>query len=109
MATATLPLLGPTGQRPVPVSEMFYSFQGEGPSLGRRALFVRFMDCNLTCGYSRLPSEADAPAEGPMLCDTEYTWNGARHDLTAGVQHLTAEQIWDALTLRRVNLPSSHE
>jgi hypothetical protein len=58
MATATLPLLEPTGQRPVPVSELFYSFQGEGPSLGRRALFVRFMDCNLTCGYSRLPQRA---------------------------------------------------
>jgi 7-carboxy-7-deazaguanine synthase len=98
MATATLPLLEPARQRPVPVSELFYSFQGEGPSLGRRALFVRFMDCNLTCGYSRMPSEAATPAEGPMLCDTEYTWNGARHNLTAGVQHLTAEQIWDALT-----------
>jgi 7-carboxy-7-deazaguanine synthase len=97
MTTATLPLLEPTGQRPVPVSELFYSFQGEGPSLGRRALFVRLMGCNLTCGYSRLPSEAGMPAEGPMRCDTEYTWNGARHDLTAGVKHLTAEQIWDGL------------
>ena len=34
------------------------------------------MNCNLTCGYSRLPSQAGTPAEGPMLCDTEYTWNG---------------------------------
>lgn len=98
MATATLPLLEPAGQRPVPVSELFYSFQGEGPSLGRRALFARFMDCNLTCGYSRKPSAAGTPAEGPMRCDTEYTWNGASNDLTAGVQHLTAEQVWDALT-----------
>lgn len=98
MATANLPLIELAGQRPAPVSELFYSFQGEGPSLGRRALFVRFMDCNLTCGYSRLPGEAGTPAEGPMLCDTEYTWNGARHDLTAGVRHLTAEQVWDALT-----------
>ena len=97
MPTAALPLTETTEHRPVPVSELFYSLQGEGPSLGRRALFVRFMDCNLTCGYSRLPSEAGTRAEGPMLCDTEYTWNGARHDLTAGVRHLTAEQLWDAL------------
>ena len=97
MPAATLPLTEPTRQQPVPVSELFYSFQGEGVNLGRRSLFVRFMDCNLTCGYSRLPSEAGTRAEGPMLCDTEYTWNGARHDLTAGVRHLTAEQIWDAL------------
>ena len=68
----------------MPVSELFYSFQGEGVNLGRRALFVRFMDCNLTCGYSRLPGEAGTPAEGPMLCDTEYTWNSAKHDLTTG-------------------------
>jgi 7-carboxy-7-deazaguanine synthase len=98
MPTATLPpLIEPTGQRPVPVSELFYSFQGEGVNLGRRALFVRFMGCNLTCGHSTLPSTAGTPPEGPMVCDTEYTWNGARHDLTAGVRHLTAEQIWDAL------------
>ena len=42
MSAATLPPAGQTGQRPVPVSELFYSFQGEGVNLGRRALFVRF-------------------------------------------------------------------
>jgi len=97
MTTATLPLTETTRQQSVPVSELFYSLQGEGVNLGRRSLFVRFMDCNLTCGYSTLPGTAGTPAEGPMLCDTEYTWNGARHDLTAGVRHLTAEQLWDAL------------
>lgn len=77
-----------------PVSELFYSFQGEGVNFGRRALFARFMDCNLTCGYAAKPASASAPAEGAMLCDTEYTWNSAKHDLTKGVRHLTPEEVW---------------
>ena len=49
----------------MPVSEVFYSFQGEGLNLGRRALFVRFRDCNLSCGYSRLPGDAGRAPAGP--------------------------------------------
>jgi 7-carboxy-7-deazaguanine synthase len=66
-------------------------------TLGRRALFARFMDCNLTCGYPKAPDSAGAPVEGKMLCDTEYTWNAAKRDLTAGVRHLTPQEIWDGL------------
>jgi 7-carboxy-7-deazaguanine synthase len=80
----------------VPVADLFYSFQGEGVSLGRRALFVRFVGCNLTCGYATLPTSADAPADGTMVCDTEYTWNAARHDLNAA-RSLTPGEIWDEL------------
>lgn len=78
------------------VADLFYSFQGEGTSFGRRALFARLMSCNLTCGYTKMPAAADTPADGTMVCDTEYTWNGARHDLGAA-RTLTAEQIWDEL------------
>jgi len=99
MFTDTPPLGARTRQRSVPVSELFYSFQGECVNLGRRALFVRFMDCNLTCGYAKAPATADAPVEGKMLCDTEYTWNSAKHDLAEGVRHLTSEEIWDELLL----------
>jgi len=84
-------------RRIVPVAELFYSFQGEGPSLGRRSLFVRTMGCNLTCGYPRIPRTAGTAVAGQMACDTSYTWNRAEHDLPAGVRHLTAPQIWDEL------------
>jgi len=77
-----------------PVADLFYSFQGEGVSFGRRALFVRLMTCNLTCGYAALPRTADTPADGTMVCDTEYTWNAASHDLGAA-RTLTAGDIWD--------------
>ncbi len=33
------------------ISEIFLSYQGEGPYIGSRQLFVRFCSCNLDCVY----------------------------------------------------------
>jgi organic radical activating enzyme len=38
------------GER-VKVNEYFISIQGEGPEAGRRALFIRFSGCNLSCPW----------------------------------------------------------
>lgn len=52
----------------VVVSEVFGpTLQGEGPSLGLRAGFVRLGGCNLHCTW----------------CDTPYTWDATRYDLHA--------------------------
>ncbi|MFD3938197.1 7-carboxy-7-deazaguanine synthase QueE [Streptomyces sp. NPDC058611] len=40
------------------------TFQGEGPSCGTPALFIRLSRCNLTCAW----------------CDTKYTWDWKRFD-----------------------------
>ncbi len=44
------------------VAETFTSFQGEGPSAGQPAAFIRLSRCNLTCSW----------------CDTPYTWDWSR-------------------------------
>jgi organic radical activating enzyme len=41
------------------VTEIFYSIQGEGPSMGRPATFLRLAGCNLHC----------------EKCDTKYSWD----------------------------------
>lgn len=46
------------------VNEVFRSFQGEGPSMGQAAVFLRLANCNLTCSW----------------CDTRYSWDWARFD-----------------------------
>ncbi len=45
----------------LPINEMFYSIQGEGATIGRPALFIRFFGCNLKCSF----------------CDSKHSWSGA--------------------------------
>jgi 7-carboxy-7-deazaguanine synthase len=48
----------PSGRDWLLVSEIFTTIQGEGPSTGQRALFIRLGACNQHCTW----------------CDTPYTW-----------------------------------
>ena len=59
-------LLHPAFDEPdLRISEVFGpTLQGEGPSCGQRALFIRLADCNLACDW----------------CDTPYSWRWSDHD-----------------------------
>lgn len=68
------------------VAEVFGpTFQGEGPSIGRRAGFVRLGRCNLDCTW----------------CDTPYTWDWDRYDPAAelrGASVATTLEQLEAMT-----------
>jgi 7-carboxy-7-deazaguanine synthase len=64
------------------VAEIFGpTFQGEGPSVGRLAAFVRLSRCQLACAW----------------CDTPYTWDRTRHDLRAESRKMTQADVWHAV------------
>lgn len=65
------------------VSEIFGpTLQGEGPSAGQLATFVRLGLCNLDCSW----------------CDTPYTWDRSRFDLRAELSRRSLDDVWRAVT-----------
>jgi 7-carboxy-7-deazaguanine synthase len=71
------------------VSEIFGpTFQGEGPSAGQRAVFLRLSRCNLSCSW----------------CDTPYTWDTGRYDLTAETVRMSRSQVLRELLAVKVPL-----
>jgi 7-carboxy-7-deazaguanine synthase len=69
------------------VSEVFETWQGEGPSLGRRCSFIRLGGCNLSCTW----------------CDSAYTWNARKYNLR---EQITNRHVDDVLNTVRDHLTS---
>jgi 7-carboxy-7-deazaguanine synthase len=63
------------------VSETFVSIQGEGPSQGSPAAFLRLGRCNLSCSF----------------CDTPYTWDASRFDLEAEIEFRSLDDVTEWL------------
>jgi len=63
------------------ITEIFYSLQGEGKSVGLPTTFIRLTGCPLRCGY----------------CDTEYAFHGGQErdisDIIEEVQSIGAKYI----------------
>lgn len=76
-------------ERPLKVSEVFQSIQGEGASAGRPAVFLRLALCNLRCRW----------------CDTRYSWDWSRYDYVAEVHTWPIELLagrLSAASIRRL-------
>lgn len=77
------------------VAEVFGpTFQGEGPTAGRRCGFVRLGRCNLDCGSGEGATWA---------CDTPYTWDWARFDPTKELTRMPVGDVLDRLRAMAVD------
>lgn len=63
------------------IVEKFLSIDGEGPSSGELAIFIRFQGCNLRCSW----------------CDTTYSW-----DKVSASEVLNAEEIYNYIKENKV-------
>jgi 7-carboxy-7-deazaguanine synthase len=59
------------------VSEIFYSIQGEGPTIGVPSVFLRLAVCNLQCSW----------------CDTKYSWDWEHYDYAKEVTEMNEEEV----------------
>lgn len=56
------------------ISEVFYSIQGEGPTTGYPAVFVRLGGCNLMCGGEGTQRDGELHNGATWRCDTIEVW-----------------------------------
>jgi 7-carboxy-7-deazaguanine synthase len=87
------------------VSEIFLSYQGEGPFAGSRQLFVRFYGCNLDCDYCDTDIESYRSFNKDSLLGKILDFDDDYNELaiTGGEPLLYADFLAQFLTLYRTH------
>jgi organic radical activating enzyme len=66
------------------VNDVFLSIQGEGPNIGKPALFVRVAGCNLRCDF----------------CDTKYAWNNGKEMTVSDIRQIFVDNLINTMFKR---------
>lgn len=73
----------------ISVAEDFYSIQGEGPTMGYPAIFIRLAGCNLMCGGQGTQHDKELHNGATWRCDTIEVWmKGKSHEVGNYVNQL---------------------
>jgi len=64
--------------RKIAISEVFYSIQGEGKTVGIPSVFVRLGGCNLMCGGMGTQFDGELHNNARWRCDTVEVWMKAK-------------------------------
>tara|TARA_B100000902_G_C27260525_1_gene890433 strand:- start:664 stop:1392 length:729 start_codon:yes stop_codon:yes gene_type:complete len=62
----------------IAISEVFYSIQGEGKTVGIPSVFVRLGGCNLMCGGMGTQFDGELHNDAEWRCDTVEVWMKAQ-------------------------------
>jgi 7-carboxy-7-deazaguanine synthase len=86
--------------KPLQISEIFSSIQGEGLLAGRRQIFIRLAECNLECSY------CDTVHEAGESCRVETGPGSGSFDLLP--QPLSLDMVLGIVSVWHSRLPGAH-